>query len=45
MPRAKIVTLDRAPPENMSKKPMRAPAPLLARNSLRASPLIPGVGI
>jgi hypothetical protein len=43
MPRAKIVSLDKAPPENISKKPMSAP-PFSARNLLSASPFIPGVG-
>ena len=44
IPRAKIVTLDKAPPENISKKPMSAP-PFSIRNLLNSSPLIPGVGI
>ncbi len=44
IPSAKIVSLDSAPPEKTSKKPSSAP-PCAVRNSLRASLLIPGVGI
>ena len=44
MPRANIVTFDKAPPENMSKNPIKAP-PFSVRNLLNASPFIPGVGI
>jgi hypothetical protein len=44
IPSANIVALDSAPPENMSKKPIRAP-PLVVNNALSASLRMPGVGI
>src|SRR6185503_12730096 len=44
MPSAKIVRRDSAPPEKMSRKPSSAP-PCFWRKSLRASLLIPGVGM
>ena len=44
MPRANIDSFERAPPENMSKKPMSAP-PFSVRKRPNASLFIPGVGI
>jgi hypothetical protein len=43
MPNAKIVSLDKAPPEKISRKPIRAP-PRSVRNLNSSSLLIPGVG-